>query len=46
MHCIEVNDGRAITIMDVLRKLCSDNALDLEHKLVAFGSNGALIGSK
>jgi hypothetical protein len=38
---VEVADGCAATIMGVLTKLCEDNQLDLEHKLVAFGSDGA-----
>ena len=40
---VEVADGCAATIMGVLTKLCEDNELDLEHKLVAFGSDGASV---
>lgn len=40
LSIVEVNDGRAITIMDVLRKLCSDNAR------AQVSCNGALVASE
>ena len=36
---VGIPDGCAISIMDVLQKLREDNQLDLERKLVAFGSD-------
>ena len=39
----EVADGRADTIMRVLKKVCNDHHLDIERKLVAFGSDGAAV---
>lgn len=40
---VGVADGCATTIMGVLQKLCQDYQLDLEHKIVAFGSDGASV---
>lgn len=39
----EVADCRADTIMRVLKKVCNDNHLDIERKLVAFGSDRAAV---
>ena len=40
---IGIPDGCAATIMGVLTKICDDNNLDLKHKMVAFGSDGASV---
>ena len=40
---IRIPDSCAATIMGVLTKICDDNNLDLEHKMVAFGSDGASV---
>ena len=39
----EVLDGSAKTIVGVLRQLCGRERLDIYHKLVAFGSDGAAV---
>ena len=45
---MEVSDGTAKTILAALQKLCEKENLDIENKLVAFGSDGAaiMIGSR
>ena len=40
---IGVTDVCASTIMGVIINICEDNQLDLEHKLVAFGIDGASV---
>ena len=40
---IGVADGCAATIMGVLTQLCEKNHLDLNHKIVALGSDGASV---
>ena len=40
---IGIPDGCAATIMGVLTKICDDDNLDLEHKMVAFGRDGASV---
>ena len=40
---IGIPDGCAATIIGVLTKICDDNNLDLKHKMVAFGSDGASV---
>lgn len=44
---VEVPDGCATTILAVLQELCEKEHLDIDHKLAAFGSDGAavMIGS-
>ena len=44
---MEVSDGTAKTILAALQKLCEQEHLDREIKLVTFGSDGAavIIGS-
>ena len=39
----EVSDGSAKTIVGVLRQLCDREQLNIDHKLVAFGSEGAAV---
>lgn len=38
---VEACNGEANTIKNILTEFCLDNNLDLEHKFVAFGSDGA-----
>ena len=38
---VDIPDGCAATIMGVPTKICDDNNLDLKHKMVPFGSDGA-----
>ena len=40
---MEVSDGTAKTILAALQNLCEQQHLDIENKLVAFGSDGAAV---
>ena len=40
---IEVADGTARTILVALQLLCDRKHLDIQNKLVAFGSDGAAV---
>ena len=40
---MKVTDGRAITILAAIHQLCQHENIDLDHKLVAFGSDGAAV---
>ena len=43
LHILELHNGKATTIVDVLVQLCADLDLDIVHHLCGLGSDGASV---